>query len=177
MLKNTLTSYGFIAKSFHWLMALLLICMFCIAYVMINMSDSDFKFSIYDIHKATGLLLFGLVILRLTWRFINVQPVLSGIAKWQHFLAKSNLLVLYVLMFLMPITGFFMSTIGGHEITFYGLFTIQPLAHNKDISSIFAEAHTWVSYLLIGVFSLHVIGALYHHFILKDNVLRRIWVK
>lgn len=175
MLKNTSSTYGMVAKSFHWLMAALLIGMFIIAYIMTNMDKSPLRWSLYDIHKATGLLLFALFAMRLSWRMLNEQPTLSHIPKWQRQAAKINILFLYLLMCVMPITGFLTSTLGGHDITFYGLFTITPFANNETASDFFGEAHEIISYLLIAAFSLHVVGALYHHFFLKDEVLKRMW--
>ncbi len=80
---------------------------------------------------------------------------------------------LYILMLAMPITGFLSSTLANHAITFYGLFTILPLANNHTASRFFSKSHEIASYLLIMFFALHVIGAFYHHFFLKDDVLIR----
>ena len=172
MMKNTLASYGHIAKFFHWLMAILFIGMFTVAYIMINMSKSDFRNSLYGLHKATGILLFSLVSLRLAWRLINSKPALPKTTSvWQRNVAKCNIAALYLLMFLMPMTGFLTSTLGGHDITFYGIFTISPLAHNSATSEFYSNAHEILSYMLIATFILHVMGAVYHHYFLKDNVL------
>ncbi len=67
MLKNSTTVYGTIAKFFHWFMALLIIGMFIVAYTMINIPTSHFSDILFNLHKATGLLLFGLVTLRIGW--------------------------------------------------------------------------------------------------------------
>jgi cytochrome b561 len=177
MLKNTTSSYGYITKLFHWLMALMFIAMFTVAYIMINISKSDFRYSLYDFHKATGLLLFGLVALRLSWRAINVQPTLAtSVPRWQHQAARWNIAALYLLMFAMPITGFLTSTLGGHDISFYTIFTIAPLAQNKSLSEFFSQAHEILFYLLIIAFTFHVIGSFYHHYFLKDDVLKRMWL-
>ncbi len=72
---------------------------------MINIPKSDFRMSLYGLHKATGLLLFALFILRIVWRFVNIQPVLSA-PKWQQYTAHANIFFFYSLMLLMPTTGF-----------------------------------------------------------------------
>jgi cytochrome b561 len=177
MMNNTTTTYGSISKSLHWAMAVLFLGMFTVAYIMINISGSGFKFTLFDLHKATGLLLFALVTIRLAWCLCHVRPRLpSSVPLWQQHVARGNIVVLYVLMFAMPITGFLTSTLGGHDINFYKLFTISPLAHNKSASGFFSQAHELLSYLLIAAFVMHVMGALYHHYILKDRVLRRMWI-
>jgi cytochrome b561 len=171
MLKNTTTVYGTLAKVFHWLMAVLIISMFMLAYTMINIPASHFSDRLYNLHKATGLLLFGLVVLRLIWRFINSVPKLPpSIPLWQRQLAKFNITALYLFMLAMPLTGFLMSTLGNHVISFYGIFTVSPLADSQLASKFFAKAHEILAYLLIASFTLHVIGAFYH------PVLQRMWV-
>ena len=175
MLKNTNVNYGLVARFFHWGMALLFFGMFPLGYIMESLSDSDFKFSLFDLHKATGLCLFSLVALRLFWRFISAQPGLPRtVPLWQRRAASWNIILLYVFMVVMPISGFLTSTLGGHKITFYSLFTISPIAQDKGASEFFAGVHGWVSYVMIAAFVLHLLGALYHHYLLKDNVLKRI---
>lgn len=174
MLKNTRHTYGIIAQWLHWFMAVLLIAMFVLAYYMMDLGDAATKKPFYDLHKATGLLLLGLVLLRLLWRFINLQPQLpTSMPQWEQISAKLNVVALYMLMLAMPITGFFMSSLGGRQISFYGLFTIAPLMYNKAIAGIFKNGHVIASYIFIAIFALHVLGALYHHFFLKDNILKR----
>ncbi|EKD71739.1 MAG: Cytochrome b561 transmembrane protein [uncultured bacterium] len=174
MLNNTSISYGTITRSLHWLMAAFFLGMFLVAYIMINIPKSDFRMSLYDLHKATGLLLFALVALRLMWRLVNVQPALpASTPLWQQRAAHWNIVFLYMLMFLMPISGFLTSSLGGHEITFYYLFTLAPLAHDEAWSEFFSDAHEIFSILLIIVFALHVLGSLHHHYIRKDNVMRK----
>jgi len=176
MIKNTINEYGLVAKCLHWLIALLLICMFLVAYTMINIPRSEFQFTLFYLHKATGLLILGLITLRLVWRLINVQPPLPPtVPQWQHVLSRSIFILLYILVFAMPLSGFLMSTLGGHTVSFYSLFVIPAFDENKALSSFFAETHNILSYILIAAFVLHVLGALYHHYFLKDKVLSRMW--
>lgn len=177
MLKNTTFAYGTIAKFFHWVMAVIFIGMFIVAYIMINIPKSDFRMSLYNLHKATGVLLFVLFALRLSWRMRNLQPKLQGLVpQWQLMMAHANIIFLYILMFAMPLSGFLTSTLGGHDISFYSLFIFPPLAHNSSASAFFADAHEILSYALIASFSLHVLGAAYHHLVLRDEVFKRIWI-
>lgn len=174
MLKNTHHAYGFIAKSFHWLMATLFIVMFTVAYTMINIAKSDFRYSLYDFHKATGLVLLTLVALRLLWRYLNVQPPLPATTpRWQRIAARLNILTLYALMIIMPMTGILTSTLSGHAISFYGFFSIPPLDTHSPFAESASQAHYLLSWLTVICFSLHVLAATYHHYYLKDEVLKR----
>ena len=107
MLKNTRTTYGGVIKFFHWTMAMLFIGMFGVAYTMTNISPSPVRSVLYDVHKATGLLLFGFFTLRLIWRLMQVQPeVPVSMPLWQKRAAAWNIFALYTVMLLMPVTGF-----------------------------------------------------------------------
>lgn len=173
MFKNTRTNYGSIAKFFHWSMAMLMVVIFVIGFTMINMSRSKVMFILYDLHKSTGLLLFVLVSFRLIWLRFNVKPQYPNVAIWQKWLAIGNVYALYLLMVIMPVSGVLTSTLSNHSITFYYLFSLPALGNNVAASQFFTLVHEYAAYTLLAVFGLHVVGAMYHHFVLKDDVLRR----
>ena len=174
MFKNTLITYGIGTRLLHWIMAALIIGLLAIGFYMTNIDKSDSKWYLYSLHKATGTLVLGLIVLRIIWRFSNIWPGLpDNTPKWQANLAHFNIFFLYCMMLLMPITGFFGSIVGGHDISFYGLFTIPAIANDKDTSKLLFEIHEIAPYFLIASIGLHLFAAFYHHFIMKDNVLLR----
>jgi cytochrome b561 len=178
MLKNTRTTYGGVVKFLHWTMAILFFVMFGIAYTMTNISPSPVRSILYGMHKSTGLLLFGFFTLRFIWRLINVQPeVPASTPLWQKRAAAWNIFALYAVMLLMPVTGFLTSTLGGHDISFYWIFKISPLGHDKAASTFFSDAHEIISYVMIFLVSVHFLAALQHHYIRRDDVLRRMLPK
>lgn len=178
MLKNTRNSYGTVIKFLHWFMALLFVAMFTLAYTMTNLPHGPVRSTLYDIHKATGLLLFGFFTFRLFWRLTNVQPMIpSAMPLWQRHLANWNIIALYIVMFIMPLTGFLTSTLGGHDISFYGLFKIPAFEQNQLASKFFSQTHEIISYLIIFFVALHFLGALHHHYFRKDTVLLSILPK
>jgi len=174
MLENTKISYGLVSRLFHWIMALMMIIMVAVALNMTEMPPGDTKWQLYGLHKATGLLIFILAGFRLWWRARNPVPDLpKDLPEWIRKGADYNTKLLYGIIFLMPITGFVMSSFGGHPISFYGLFMIPPLAEKSPLGAFGHEAHYWISIALYFSFAGHVAAALYHHFIRKDNVLLR----
>ena len=174
-LKNTSAVYGSLAKAFHWLMSILILCMLGVGLYMRDLPNDPTKFQIYGIHKSIGITLLALVIGRLTWRWMNVQPafpeslspVMKGLAHGVHWF-------LYGAMFAMPLSGWGMSSAAGYPVSFFGLFTLPPLV-GKDpgLAKFLQQTHEWVAYVLIAALVLHVGAALFHHFWHKDNVLRR----
>lgn len=174
MLKNTLETYGSGTRLLHWLVAILIISLLIVGFYMTSMEKSELKWYIYGLHKATGTVVLALVSLRIIWRLSNVWPGLpSDTPKWQLWLVRCNISFLYCMMVLMPLTGFLGSLVGGYDISFYGLFTIPAIAQDKEAGKWLFEIHEIAPYFLIASIGLHIFAAFYHHFIMRDNVLRR----
>ncbi len=176
MLKNSATSYGLVGKTLHWVMGLAILGVLIAGFLMTGMDPSDKKWQIYGLHKATGLVILILVAFRWGWRLINQVPALpKDLPQWQAMAATGNIHLLYILMFVMPLSGLIMSLMGGHPVSVYGLFTIEALAKGHPLAGIAHTLHEACGWVIAASISLHFLGALYHHFIRKDNVLRRIW--
>lgn len=175
MLRNTPDSFGTVAKTFHWLIAIGIVTMLVVGFVMVDMEDSPSKFVIFGIHKATGAVLLALIILRLAWRLVNPVPQLPrSLHPIHHRLAKLSPFALYTLLFLMPLSGFTLSETAGYPIDVYGLFTLPMiLPKNPEVSKTAVIIHKYGAFAFIGILALHVSAAFYHHFILKTNVLNR----
>jgi cytochrome b561 len=173
-LKNSSENYGLVAKVFHWLIALAIITMLCVGFYMADMEKSDLKFQIYGMHKASGVTVLFLVTLRFLWKVVNVQPEFY-LTKLENMLSKANFVLLYFMMFAMPVSGICMSLIGGKDINVFGLFTLSAISNpNKSLSTIFLEMHGIFANILVVCLFLHIAASLYHHFIKKDDLLRKI---
>ena len=174
-LKNNSQRYGIISQLFHWSIAVLFFVNFYLVYRRDYIPEADPSNLEYILlHKALGVLILGLGILFLLWRVFNPKPILPPEMKpWENKLAHSVHHLLWLLIILMPITGILMSVIGGRPVGFFGWFTIPALSEpNKALGGVFYTTHVYLSYLIIAVVALHIIGALRHHFWLKDNVMR-----
>lgn len=174
-IKNTEHKYGVVAKVIHWFMALGLIGLVLVGWYMEDMPNSPEKFELYGLHKSFGVVLLALVVLRLVWRTLNKQPLMpAGTSKFVAFVAASGHGLLYAMMFAMPLVGWAMSSSYGFPVSFFGLFTLPNLvAPNKEMAELYGMLHSWggdvFTILIVG----HVLAALYHHFICKDDVLKR----
>lgn len=175
MLKNTQDSFGTLAKAFHWIIALGIFGMLAVGLIMVDMDPSSEKWALYGLHKSTGVIILLLVIGRLSWRLHNPVPQLpKTLPSWHHRFAKLSPIALYTLMFLMPLSGFILSEASGHPITVYGMFTLPMiLPKNLALSNVASFIHKYGGFAFIGILTLHVGAALYHHFILKNNILKR----
>lgn len=174
MLKNTENSFGLVTRIIHWVMSVLIISMLIAGFTMVNMEPSNLKWQIYGAHKATGLVVLFLGILRILWIFTNPQvQVPFELPSWQRVLARLNHNFIYILLIIMPASGALMTLTGGHGIDFYGLYTIKAITENKEFSKIFWNVHVLSAFLLVASSVVHITAALYHHYICKDNILRR----
>ena len=173
--KNSKENYGLIAISFHWIMAIVVIGLIAMGFYMSNLENSPDKFKLYGLHKSFGGLILGLVILRLSWKLVNIAPELPlNIKLWERIAAKSAHLILYFFMFAMPVSGWLMSSAAGFPVSFFGLFTLPNLVEpNDELRKFFGEAHEIMAFALIGVIVVHFMAALQHHFLKKDTVLTR----
>jgi len=125
-------------------------------------------------HFILGLTVFALVGVRLIVNLVSPTPVIEQpIARWQDITAKAVQFMLYALMFCMPLLGWLALSAAGKPILFYGWQLPALITQNKDLAEPIISIHetgATVIYFLVGI---HAIAALYHHYFLRDNTLRR----
>jgi len=159
----------------HWLMAIFIIGMLCSGFYMKSLPFSnEIKFSIYDIHKACGITVLGLIIMRIFFRvFTYVPPLPASSSQLTVHASKIVHLGLYFLMLLMPLSGYVMSSASGRAIKYF--FHIPLLINeNRELTNAANELHSTLAYFIILFIILHIAGTLKHILIDKQNVLKRI---
>jgi len=172
-LKNTQERFGFMAILLHWIMAILIIALLILGLYMTTLPVGLQKLRLYGWHKELGVLALAFVIVRILWRISNITPKLD-LAKWEVIAARMTHFTFYLLMLALPLTGWMMSSAAGLPVSFFGLFVLPDLVSpNEALRIIFQETHEWLAYAMIALICLHVAAALKHHFINKDNILRR----
>lgn len=172
---NTEYRYGIIAILFHWLMALIIIGLLGLGLYMVQLPISLEKLKLYGWHKEYGLLILALVILRLIWRLINATPRLN-LVLLEKFAARGMHWTFYFFMIAIPLTGWLITSAAGLPASFFGLMVLPDLVSpNENLRLLFQEVHKWLAYGLIAAIVLHTSAALKHHFINKDDILRRMW--
>ena len=168
--------YDPIAKLLHWLMAASILAMIGIGLYMVTIPPSMRAFRFYDFHKAVGMSLLVLAVLRLGWRFYRPGPPLltAGAKDWELRLSRIVHIALYALMLTIPVIGWIGASASGLPMSFFGLFPIPSLmGDDETIQRLALDLHGWLNWLLILAIALHVAGALKRHFILRDDTLRR----
>jgi cytochrome b561 len=115
------------------------------------------------------------VLLRLAWRFVNRAPLPPpGTTDREQRLAQATHFTLYLLMVLMPMAGWVIHSASGFVMRWFGTFRVPAIAPaDKALQAAAESAHLTLFWLLAAVLVLHVGGAFYHHFVRRDDVLRR----
>lgn len=176
MLKNSADTYGLVSRAFHWVIALLILCLIPVGFWMEGLPYSPLKGSVYGLHKAFGITVLTLALLRVIWSVIlNPRPEpLESHALWERILAGLIHILLYIGMIGMPLSGWVMSSAGEHAVPFFGLFNLPSIVpKNETVFEIAGGVHTAAGYALLAAVGLHFAGAIKHHLIDRDGTLRR----
>ncbi|MBV8146448.1 MAG: cytochrome b [Gammaproteobacteria bacterium] len=174
-LRNTHHRWGVLSQTFHWLIVALLILQVTLASLADDLPPGARKLGLLARHKSVGITILMLVILRLLWRSLNLTPLLPTTLKpYERVLARWTHGLLYALLFAMPLSGWMMSSARGFPVSWFGFFTLPDLVpRNKSLYEALITTHETLAWVLAVVVMLHVAAALKHHFMLRDDVLRR----
>jgi cytochrome b561 len=166
-------AFGNGRKFFHWAIVLFLLFQIPLGLYMTGLADGPEKIEKYSLHQACGILIFALGVSRLFWALISKRPPLpEETPLYEKVLVKLLQAILYIVICLMPLSGWMMSSAGGYPINMFGLFSLPALIEpNKDLVEGFVRMHEMQSWILFGAIGLHFSGALRHHFLLKDKIL------
>lgn len=170
-------SYGKVAIALHWLIAIVIIGMICLG-LYISKNEAYY---LMPTHKSIGILIFVFVVWRLLLRLFKGFPEAMGKpSAFQQLLARLVHWVLLLGSVLFPLSGMVMSAMGGRGLQVFGaeIFPMnmvngRPAAINNDIAEMASNVHEMLVPVMIGAIALHIIGVIYHQFIVKDGTLAR----
>lgn len=174
-LGNTPERWGWVSQMLHWVIALLIVAIAIIGLTMVDLPNSPRKISVYALHKSLGLTVLVLATVRMAWRlYAGAPPPLPGVPAWQHRVASATHAALYLLMFAMPLTGWWFNSAAGYPLQWFEAFNLPPLAPEDKVQRALAgqlhEAGFWLLLLLVLA---HAGAALIHHVVQRDDTLRR----
>jgi cytochrome b561 len=172
-MRSSRLRYGAVTQLFHWLTVVLV----GTAYMVSPGGREERIYSAaFDVarqtHETIGILLFGLVLLRIAWRLLEPTPEVPPMAPWMRYSATAAHLGLYALLLAIPLTAIAGAWLEAHPLTLFGIGDVGPLlpqAH--DLGQSIADIHTILGNIIIWLAGLHAAAALFHHFILRDNIM------
>lgn len=168
-------AYGGTAKTLHWLIVVILSVQFAVAWTMPDIGRGTQPGRLIALHLSIGFLVLILAILRLLWRLAHpVEPVTEGVPRWQVRAAQAVHWLLYFLLLALPVLGWASASARGWSLRFFGLLPVPSLLPaDPALAGTLGNVHQLAAYTLLGLVALHVLAALYHHFVLRDRVLLR----
>jgi cytochrome b561 len=174
-LTNTTRRWGAVAQLLHWLIVALIIVQVTLAAMANELPPGMKKLALLARHKSFGITILMLAILRLAWRWFNPTPELPPTLKsWEQTVARVTHFLLYALLFALPLSGWTMSSARGFPVSWFGVFQLPDLVpKNRPLYDALVATHEALAWTLGAVVALHVAAALKHHFMLRDDVLRR----
>jgi cytochrome b561 len=167
--------YPAISKLLHWLVAACVLMTAPVAIAMTRIAKGPTQDALYNLHKSLGVLIFVLMVLRLINRVAaGALAAEAAIEPWQKTVSSIVHTLLYVLLLAMPIVGYIANSAYGATTPFFGLFELPGIVgKNEGLATQLFTAHRWVGWLVIVLVLTHVSAALYHHFVRRDAVLKR----
>jgi len=175
-LKNTTESFGWLSIFLHWLLALVLIAMYFLGDYMVDLDYYSQWYKVApDTHKSVGVIIGLLMLIRLLWNALQAKPRhLNTETPRKNKLASMTHYVLYAMVFVMVISGYLISTAKGQGIDVFELFNIPALlSDSADRGELAGDVHEWLGLAFIVLVAVHALAACLHHFVYKDQTLKR----
>lgn len=177
MIRNSNDQWGWLSKLLHWVGAVIILILLVHGWWMTHLAARPDRLVNYAWHAAIGYDFLALVILRLLWRWLNPVPELPLTLKtWERLAAHTAHVLLYALMLIVSITGWIVATTFRTPMTKDLLGVNVPAvvtAVERSTRQLIEGSHMVLAYVLALVVIVHVVGALRHHFVKKNNILRR----
>jgi cytochrome b561 len=168
------TNYDNVAVALHWATALLVVVQFVSA-ISWDYFAKPTRHTMESVHISLGVLLTAVILARIVWRLIPGHQVSSLQLGWVRLASKGVHYLLYLLLIAQAGTGFAFRWAQGHAVEFFGLFGIPgPYGQlARPDRRLLHEVHEYIGWAIVILAFAHALAALYHHYVLKDRVLRR----
>lgn len=176
--KNTAETWGWVSRTLHWLIAVLILCLGVVGLAIANHAfpQTPKYFWIWTAHKSLGITVLALMLARLLWRLYAGAPKpVPNTPSWQHAVATLTHWLLYALALAIPFSGWLYDSASGlRPFKFFGTFAVPKLvAPDEALRHTAHFLHEWGFWALILLVLAHAGAALYHHLFLRDATLTR----
>ncbi|HEY3700105.1 MAG TPA: cytochrome b [Spongiibacteraceae bacterium] len=172
----TTVRYTGTAIALHWLMALLIIATFFLGLTMVDMPGiTPTKLKYFNWHKWMGVTVLALAAIRLLWRLMHTAPSLpAAMPKLQKYAAEITHYLLYALIFVVPLSGYFYSLAAGFKVVYLGVLPLPVLIDpNPALKPILKNVHYLLSMTMAALVCVHALAAFKHHLFDRDDILKR----
>ncbi len=171
---NSVVGYTSVSKALHWLIAVLAFSQLAMGKFFEVEADEDGSLFVW--HTTFGLIVLTLMLVRLAWRLTHTPPALPPTTPtWQQKTARAIHFAFYALLIVLPLSGWLLVSAEGDAVSFFNWFPVPalPVPGGESSEDLIEEAHEILGNVLLVLAGIHVLAGLKHHFIDRDNVLRR----
>ena len=171
-LRSSGVRWGGISRFLHWLFFVALAFQVSWGLWMTTLPVGVHKIKVYAFHKSLGLTLLALACLRLAWRLIERRPGMPPMPVWQRRAAQTVHVLLYLLLFALPLTGWLYNSLSGFPLRWFELVHVPALTGSNDaLKSQVRDLHETLAWVLVTLVALHAAAAIKHHFLDRDHTL------
>ena len=171
---RTQVRYGPMRIALHWLIALLLLGAFPLGLYMHDLALTPTKIRLFNYHKWLGVSILLLALVRIVARSLDRAPEEPTAAGWQRSAATLVHTLLYVLIVVIPVSGWLMSSAEGFQTVWFGVIPLPDIVpRDKTLAALLKVVHKGLNFAMLGLVGVHVLAVLQHQFILRDGLLGR----
>jgi cytochrome b561 len=176
-MQNSELRYTSTAAALHWIVAALVVLMIVLGWSMqaIPKVPVGPRVNAFNLHKSIGLTILALMVVRIAWRATHPAPSLPPMPLWQARTARTVHVLLYLCLFVQPLTGYLGSVFSGYPVKLYGIVLPSWAPKSEALKDAMSVAHLVNSLILVTAIALHVAGALKHALVARDGLVRRMW--
>jgi cytochrome b561 len=175
LIQNTGPKYPIALRILHWLMAVMIIGLLALGLYMAELPKGDPRHdTLYNLHKSFGVTVLALAFIRLAVRMaLGAPPLPEIIPVMERRMAELGHLALYGFMFLMPVSGYVMSTSYGLSVKWFGITLPRLMGIDRARGALAGDVHSYAAYALIGMILMHAGAVILHYVRQRVNLLKR----
>lgn len=168
-----LPKYDPFARVLHWLIVLLLTAQYIVAWTMPEIHRGTRPAGLIVVHLDLGAFIIGVMIVRVLWRIVRKEPDVVEGTSFTRGVAYLTHGLLYLLLIVQPVMGWINASSRGWQVTLFGVNLPALAATGSAIGHTLGDVHQLLAWVMLALIGLHVAAALYHQWVLRDRVLRR----
>ena len=173
--RNSPERFGLVTRLLHWAVALLILFLIWLGWYMVDLAyyDKWYNGSLH-LHRALGLLVLALALCKIGWQFYSPVPNVAMLKPWEKAASRGMHLVLLMMMVLIPVTGYLISTSAGKNIPLFAGLEIPALFDvTERLRDLAEEVHEWLAYTTAFLAAGHAGAAFKHQFVNRDGTLAK----